>query len=657
MKTVNKKIQINVSKNCSNAVFDNAIIKENQIATEKQKSKTTSKIDETVSEENIVTNKRKGKKAVKCEEVKNSEIKILENKQDKNIVKKKATNICEDKAKSKKSVKTKGKWEDFTSNTTTHNENEVNKMLSANKEMIKDKNANSNAKRKTTTINNKENKLTKLKTKVEKSVNKANVGKSKDKKSAQVQKCLSRLIEIRKELDRRKNLPIVKYNNEKPLHLKQIAFHKCEKRNRWVFGGNRSGKTECGAVEAIWWCRGIHPYRKNKDNVEGWAVSLSYEVQRDVAQAKIMKYLPKNWIADISMMSGRKGSAEYGIIDYILIKNIFGGVSKLSFKSCDQGREKFQGASLDFVWFDEEPPYDIYEECRMRVIDRTGDIWGTMTPLKGLTWVYDIIYLNSGDDDEIWCETMEWADNPYLSKKEINSLSKTMSKDTLESRRYGHFNSSEGLVYTEFEISKHVIEPFDIPLKWQDCISIDPGLHNPLACLFFAIDYDSNVYVVDEYYKSGKDIDYHASKIFAKAKELNWKYDSKGRIYGLIDSAANQKTLSSIKSVTELFYDKGIIVNPCVEKTLFAGIATVKDYLASSKLFIFKNCVNLIREIKSYWWGKGDNPIKKDDHALDALRYYLMSKPQPSQIEKFIESDITKDKRRLMRKRGRYDRK
>lgn len=639
---MNKKDVIKVKENCSNAVFDNKKNIKNLTADERKNSLSTVKNESENSEKNAKENE--SRRNIVKGRTKSSETNT--NKKGENNLKEEATTeLTMTGTKVKKAPA----------------DNNVNTVCLTGKLLEKASNENDVKLKKTT--NNKTKSNTKNKSCgddcIAKKLNKKteNVRNTKGKKSAQVQKCLSRLIEIKKELTRRKSLPIVKYNKEEPLHFKQIAFHKCEKRNRWVFGGNRSGKTECGAVEAIWWCRGIHPYRKNKDNVEGWAVSLSYEVQRDVAQAKIMKYLPKNWIADISMMSGRKGSAEYGIIDYILIKNVFGGVSKLSFKSCDQGREKFQGASLDFVWFDEEPPYDIYEECRMRVIDRTGDIWGTMTPLKGLTWVYDIIYLNSGDDDEIWCETMEWADNPFLSKKEINALSKTMSKDTLESRRYGHFNSSEGLVYTEFDISKHVIEPFDIPSKWQDCISIDPGLHNPLACLFFAIDYDSNVYVVDEYYKSGKDIDYHASKIFAKAKELNWKYDSKGRIYGLIDSAANQKTLSSIKSVTELFYDKGIIVNPCVEKTLFAGIATVKDYLASNKLFIFKNCVNLIREIKSYWWGKGDNPIKKDDHALDALRYYLMSKPQPSQIEKFIESDITKDKRRLMRKWGRYERK
>ena len=107
---------------------------------------------------------------------------------------------------------------------------------------------------------------------------------------------------------------------------------------------------------------------------------------------------------------------------------MFGGVSVIGFKSCDQGREKFQGASLDFVWFDEEPPQDIYEECRMRVLDRAGDIFGTMTPLKGVTFLYDEIYLNARGDPQVWYVFMEWADNPYLNKKEVAALTRALRR-------------------------------------------------------------------------------------------------------------------------------------------------------------------------------------------------------------------------------------
>lgn len=449
------------------------------------------------------------------------------------------------------------------------------------------------------------------------------------------------------------NSKLKKYNTGKVKHLKQLAFHMCNKKNRWVFGGNRSGKTECGAVETVWLARGIHPYRQNKKNVQIWVVSLSTQVQRDVAQEKVLSYLSKSWIKEIVMLSGRKDSPQNGVIDYITIKNIFGGESKIGFKSCDQGRDKFQGTSLDYVWFDEEPPEDIYKECRMRVLDRCGEIYGTMTPLKGLTWVYNTIYLNEGNDEEVWCEFMEWADNPYLSQSEIKSLTATLSQSELEARRYGKFINSGGQVYSEFDESVNVIEPFNVPQEWYDNISIDPGLNNPLSAHWYAVDYDNNIYVIAEHYETNQTVEYHANKIKEICKRLNWHTASNGMYSALIDSAANQRTLSSPKNVCELFYDNGILVNPKVNKDLYSGINRVKSYLKNSngvsKLFIFKNCPNMIREIKGYFWGNNDAPIKKDDHAMDDLRYYIMSRPENQQPPK-TKTLVQKDKERLMRK-------
>lgn len=469
---------------------------------------------------------------------------------------------------------------------------------------------------------------------------------------------VEKLLKIEAELGRRKaGDELSKYNTGEKKHEKQIAFHKSTKRNRWVFGGNRSGKTECGAVECVYMARGIHPYRQNRQDVCGWVVSLSLQVQRDVAQKKILRYLRRDWIEDVVMISGRKDSPEHGIIDFIRVKNVFGGTSVIGFKSCDQGREKFQGASLDFVWFDEEPPLEIYEECRMRVLDKKGDVFGTMTPLKGLTFVYNEIYLNRRNDPEVWYEFMEWSDNPYLDKDEIEALERTLDERTLQARRYGKFVSEgAGLVYPEFDESIHVIEPFSVPKEWQDGISIDPGLNNPLSAHWYAVDFDDNVYVVAEHYEAGRDIDYHADAIKRISKELNWFTDGRGRICALIDSASKQRTLGSVKSVAELFYERDILVNPNVEKDLFTGIARVKSYLNHKNglpnIYVFKNCVNLIRELKGYYWGSGDAPRKADDHSLDEMRYYLMSKPKKAGLKKeksVIEQDMERRLRRLKR--------
>lgn len=457
---------------------------------------------------------------------------------------------------------------------------------------------------------------------------------------------------VRKILkNREKDDNLSRYNKGEKVHLKQMEFHKCNKKNRWVFGGNRSGKTECGAVETVWLARGIHPYKENKP-ISCWVVSLTKQVQRDVAQNKILHYLRPDWIEQIVMASGRKDSADSGIIDFILVKNVFGSLSKIGFKSCDQGREKFQGTSLDFVWFDEEPPFDIYQECRMRVLDKMGMIFGTMTPLKGLTWVYNEIYLNENNDEQVWHIEIEWADNPFLNREEIERMTKSLSSEELESRRYGKFMQCGGLVYNEFDENIHVIEPFDVPKEWYDNISIDPGLNNPLSAHFYAEDFDGNVYVIAEHFAQGKDVVYHANAIKEICKQLDWHYTN-GKISALIDSAAMQRTLASSKSVVDLFYENGILVNPRVNKDMFSGINTVKRYFKDGEgkahIFIFKNCVNLIRELKSYWWGDNDLPIKKDDHCLDEMRYYLMDKQLSRRITK-KKNEIQLDKERLIRK-------
>jgi len=399
--------------------------------------------------------------------------------------------------------------------------------------------------------------------------------------------------------------------------------------------------------------RGVHPYRKNRRDTLGWVVSLSQQVQRDVAQKKILHYLRKDWIAEIVMISGRKDSPESGVIDFIKVKNVFGGLSTIGFKSCDQGREKFQGSSLDYVWFDEEPPKDIFEECRMRLIDRRGDMFATMTPLKGMTYVYDEIYMNRRGNKEIWYEFMEWRDNPYLDEEELKFLESSMGEEELLSRKFGKFSGDKGLVYPEFDESVHVIEPFDIPFEWQDIISIDPGLHNPLSAHWYAVDGDDNVYVVAEHYFAGKDIDFHADKIKEMCALLNWHAGFGGKIEALIDSAATQRTLASQKSVADLFYERGISVNPKVNKDMFSGIARVKSYLnrknSFPNIYIFSCCVNMIREIKGYFWSEGDLPIKRDDHSMDELRYYLMSKPC-GEKDKPVKSAVALDKEKRIRR-------
>ena len=183
-------------------------------------------------------------------------------------------------------------------------------------------------------------------------------------------------------------------------------------------------------------------------------------------------------------------------------------------------------------------------------------------------------------------------------------------------------------------------------------IAIDPGLKNPLSAHWYAADWDGNIYVIAEHYAAGKDIDFHARAILAMCDKLGWKRDGRGRVEALIDSAAGQRTLAAEKSVAELFAERGILADMRVEKDVFSGIERVKSYLSRENglpdLYIFSGCVNMIREFKSYFWGNSDAPVKRDDHAMDELRYFLMSRPRPAERVQ-LPAPIAKDKERRIR--------
>ena len=157
------------------------------------------------------------------------------------------------------------------------------------------------------------------------------------------------------------------------------------------------------------------------------------------------------------------------------------------------------------------------------------------------------------------------------------------------------------------------------------------------------------------------------------SRELEWKRDSGGRLTALMDAAADQHTLQAEKSVAELFREKGLNVNTRVNKSKWAGIQRVRQYLkkrpcfdqerwpeGKPSLFIFSTCPMMIREIKQYRWradGEAEEPIKKDDHAMDELRYYLMHRGEPGGVNPLLsEGPILRHKKLMARRLNRIRR-
>jgi phage terminase large subunit len=193
---------------------------------------------------------------------------------------------------------------------------------------------------------------------------------------------------------------------------------------------------------------------------------------------------------------------------------------------------------------------------------------------------------------------------------------------------YGSDEESTGLVFDEFRAHKHLIAPYKLPTEFERVFALDHGLTNPTAVLWGAIDYDGKIYIFDEHYEAGKLISYHSAQIKLRGNAST----------RFIDPSCFNKIASQnrIYSIAEEYADNGIQFQPANNEVL-AGINRVNEYFKSDMLFIFKNCTNTIREIESYKWkelkpgsehNRPEEPVKRNDHAMDALRYLVMSRPQ-----------------------------
>lgn len=180
---------------------------------------------------------------------------------------------------------------------------------------------------------------------------------------------------------------------------KQREFHAAgvDHRERLLMAANQVGKTLCGSREAAMHLTGLYPDwwtgRRFTHAPRAWAGSKTTEVTRDGVQ----RYLvgdprdKSSWgtaaipHAQLIRTVMRQGVPD--ALDGVAVRHTSGDVATLGFKSYDQGREKWQGETLDFVWFDEEPPFDIYMEGLTRTNATGGMVFMTFTPLLGMSEV------------------------------------------------------------------------------------------------------------------------------------------------------------------------------------------------------------------------------------------------------------------------------
>jgi phage terminase large subunit len=226
-------------------------------------------------------------------------------------------------------------------------------------------------------------------------------------------------------------------------------------------------------------------------------------------------------------------------------------------------------------------------------------------------------------------------DNPYLAadgkyEQMLQSLPAVQRKQLLE----GNWDVAEGAAFTEFDYENHCIDPFEIPRTWERVKGIDYGYAAESAVVWGAVDpQDETLIIYRELYQKGLTGEDLAKKIYEFEKEERLS------IQGVLDWAAWAKTGTTGPTVGEVLARAGHKLRRA-DKNRIQGKIQIHERLKTNdkgrpKLQIFKTCPNLIREIQSIPLDPNkpeDVDTKASDHAYDALRYLIMSRPRARSV-------------------------
>jgi phage terminase large subunit-like protein len=454
-------------------------------------------------------------------------------------------------------------------------------------------------------------------------------------------------------------------------HARQVEFHRplpsamvvrVWPPTRAFFGGNRSGKTTATMVDSIIQAIDWELVPEHLRDFKRWdppffcrVVTPDLTATLDgVVLQKFREWCPREQF---------KGGSFDRAFDKVQRMLHFKNGSWFQFMSNDQDLDKFGGAALHRLVFDEEPREDIRRECLMRLIDYGGEELFGMTPLHGMSWVFDEIFdpwergVLAPEDGRVVVVDMD--DNPHLDRVTMARVLSGLGAEEREARKSGRFVSFAGLIYASFASSVHVVPINEVPDGVEVFAGIDPGYRHMCAVVLCYLDPDDRLVVFDEIAMQGAKISQVCQEY--KIRCLKWKVQPR---WVVIDPASRNKVGQTARSDQQEFADNGVPTIPG-QNSVTAGINHVKERLdhrtvqgqPDPRLLVAAHCTELRAEFKRYRWvkestrqenGSKEAPVKKDDHLLDALRYVVMQRPLAPDRELLPPNATQKD--RLLRR-------
>lgn len=435
-------------------------------------------------------------------------------------------------------------------------------------------------------------------------------------------------------------------------HEKQKIFHCSTLEEKLFIGGNRSGKTVANVIECIWRITKTHPFRPELNDIEGEIRGRLVCVSFVDGLEKIILPLFKKWMPK-KFLKGRSWDKSYN--KYLRTLTLEDG-SYVEFMSYDQELEKFAGTSRHFVSFDEEPPRSVWEECLLRLVDTDGDWWISMTPVEGLTWVFELIYQpwEEGQRPETLVLQVSMDDNPHLLAKAKSKILKNIADDSdREARKEGSFVQIKGLVYKRFDPHVHKRKDFRLQRGMRIFTSLDTGWRHPAAWLWHAVEHSGHITTFHEIIESERTVESLAAEVHAFEKAILRPLGIE--VYVRTGDPAMLQTKEHTGTSIVGEYAKhdifiGVEGVPKGPGSVDIGVTKLEQYMTTivhgrplwgytntpeKEAKFNKGCPILERQMKNLRWEKYDSKKleqkkalkttidKKEDDGPDSLRYFI----------------------------------
>jgi len=408
-----------------------------------------------------------------------------------------------------------------------------------------------------------------------------------------------------------------KFSRDKyPKHIDIMAAG-ADWRERCFMAANRVGKSETGAFETACHLTGEYPSwwvgRRFHKAVSVIAAGETGKLVRDSMQFKLMGsisdigtgFIPKDAITEKKPKSGIPDA-----FDMVYIKHKSGGTSVLQFQSYDQGREAFQATERDFIWFDEEPPQDVYSEALIRTMTTKGCVLTTFTPLKGVSETV-LSLQDKAEKGAAYVIIATWDDAPHLDEQTKAEMLAALPPHQRDARSKGVPALGSGSVFQILE-ADITCPAFDLPEHFKRLYGLDVGWNNTAAA-WGAYDPETDTIYLTHTYKRGQaEPAVHAQAIKQRGE---W-------IPGAIDPASRGRAQKDGEQLIQLYREQGLDLIEA-DNAVEAGIFDMYERMSTGRFKVFANCTEFFGEYRLYRRDEKGKIVKQNDHVMDASRYMV----------------------------------